>query len=122
MIVLCFYLVKPFPVYPSDDTLRDEGLMVDLFYQTENGNIIGSSFFLFHDVEKIVFGFVEMFVSNYIIDAVLNGNRQSPAPQRNAPIIMDMNGWSCRSGCPFRSHSKNDKEADREKRLRHKYH
>lgn len=38
-----------------------------------------------------------------------------PAPQRNAPIIMDMNGWSCRSGCPFRSHSKNDKEADREK-------
>lgn len=35
--------------------------------------IIGSSFFLFHDVEKIVFGFVEMFVSNYIIDAVLNG-------------------------------------------------
>ena len=38
MIVLCFYLVKPFPVYPSDDTLRDEGLMVDLFYQTENGN------------------------------------------------------------------------------------
>ena len=39
--------------------------------------IIGSSFLLFHDVEKIVFGFVEMFVSNYIIDAVLNGNRQS---------------------------------------------
>ena len=39
--------------------------------------IIGSSFFLFHDVEKIVFGFVEMFVSNYIIDVVLNGNRQS---------------------------------------------
>ena len=34
--------------------------------------IIGSSFFLFH-----VFGFVEMFVSNYIIDVVLNGNRQS---------------------------------------------
>jgi len=32
--------------------------------------IIGSSFFLFHDVEKIVFGFVEMFVSNYIIDAL----------------------------------------------------
>ena len=39
--------------------------------------IIGSSFFLFHDVEKIVFGFVEMFVSNYIIDQVLTGNRQS---------------------------------------------
>lgn len=39
--------------------------------------IIGSSFFLFHDIEKIVFGFVEMFVSNYILDMVLNGNRQS---------------------------------------------
>ncbi|MDD4589323.1 MAG: YitT family protein [Parabacteroides sp.] len=39
--------------------------------------IIGSSFFLFHDVEKIVFGFVEMFVGNYVLDMVLNGNRQS---------------------------------------------
>lgn len=39
--------------------------------------IIGSSFLLFHDVEKIVFGFVEMFVSNYVLDMVLNGNRQS---------------------------------------------
>ena len=39
--------------------------------------IIGSSFFLFHDVEKIVFGFVEMFISNYVLDMVLNGNRQS---------------------------------------------
>jgi uncharacterized membrane-anchored protein YitT (DUF2179 family) len=39
--------------------------------------IIGSSFFLFHDVEKIVFGFVEMVVSNYVLDMVLNGNRQS---------------------------------------------
>lgn len=39
--------------------------------------IIGSSYMLFHDVEKIVFGFVEMFVSNYILDLVLNGNRQS---------------------------------------------
>ena len=32
---------------------------------------------LFHDVEKIVFGFVEMFVSNNVLDMVLNGNRQS---------------------------------------------
>ena len=39
--------------------------------------IISSSFVLFHDVNKIVFGFVEMFVSNYILDLVLNGNRQS---------------------------------------------
>lgn len=39
--------------------------------------IISSSYLLFHDVEKIVFGFVEMFVSNYILDLVLNGNRQS---------------------------------------------
>lgn len=39
--------------------------------------IISSSFFLFHNIDKIVFGFVEMFVSNYILDLVLNGNRQS---------------------------------------------
>ena len=39
--------------------------------------IISSSFVQFHDVEKIVFGFVEMFVSNNVLDMVLNGNRQS---------------------------------------------
>ncbi len=39
--------------------------------------IISSSYVLFHDVEKIVFGFVEMVISNYIIDMVVNGNRQS---------------------------------------------
>lgn len=39
--------------------------------------IIGSSFILFHDVDKIVFGFVEMIISNYVLDMVLNGNRQS---------------------------------------------
>ena len=38
MIVLCFYLVKPFPVYSSDDALGDEGLEVDLFYQAEDGD------------------------------------------------------------------------------------
>ena len=38
MIVLCFYLVKPFPVYSSDDALGDEGLVVDLFYQAEDGD------------------------------------------------------------------------------------
>lgn len=39
--------------------------------------IISSSYLLFHDIEKIVFGFVEMVVSNYMLDLVLNGNRQS---------------------------------------------
>lgn len=39
--------------------------------------IISSSFFLFHNVDKIVFGFVEMIISNYMLDMVLNGNRQS---------------------------------------------
>ena len=34
-------------------------------------------YFLFHDIEKIVFGFVEMVVTNYVLDRVLNGNRQS---------------------------------------------
>ena len=31
----------------------------------------------FHNVDKIVFGFVEMIISNYVLDMVLNGNRQS---------------------------------------------
>lgn len=39
--------------------------------------IIGSSYFLFHDVDRIAFGFVEMFVSNTVLDMVLSGNRQS---------------------------------------------
>lgn len=39
--------------------------------------IISSSFILFHNVDKIVFGFAEMIVSNYVLDMVLNGNRQS---------------------------------------------
>jgi len=39
--------------------------------------IIGSSFLIFHDVEKIVFGFVEMAISNYVLDSVLNANNQS---------------------------------------------
>ena len=45
-------------------------LMLDFF-------IIGSSYFLFHDVTKIVFAFVEMVVSNYMIDQIVNGNRES---------------------------------------------
>ena len=39
--------------------------------------IIGSSYISFYDVEKIVFGFVEMVVSNYMIDQVVNGSRES---------------------------------------------
>lgn len=39
--------------------------------------IIGSSYILFQDVEKIVFGFVEMVISNYMIDQVVNGTRES---------------------------------------------
>lgn len=39
--------------------------------------VIGSSYFLFHDVDKIVFGFVEMAVNNYVVDRVLNANSQS---------------------------------------------
>ena len=45
-------------------------LMLDFF-------IIGSSYFLFHDVTKIVFAFVEMVVSNYMLDQIVNGNRES---------------------------------------------
>jgi uncharacterized membrane-anchored protein YitT (DUF2179 family) len=39
--------------------------------------IIGSSFFIFHDEKKIVFGFVEMAVNNYVLDLIINANRQS---------------------------------------------
>lgn len=39
--------------------------------------IISSSYFIFHDPEKIVFGFVEMVVNNFMLDAILNANRQS---------------------------------------------
>ncbi len=39
--------------------------------------IISSSWFIFADIQKIVFGFVEMVVSNYMLDRVINGNRQS---------------------------------------------
>jgi len=39
--------------------------------------IIGSSYLVFHDFEKIVFGFVEMAINNYVLDRVLNANNQS---------------------------------------------
>ncbi|MDL2256216.1 YitT family protein [Parabacteroides sp. OttesenSCG-928-K15] len=39
--------------------------------------IIGCSYFLFEDVEKVVFGFVEMGINNYVLDRIINSNRQS---------------------------------------------
>ncbi|GHT34843.1 transporter [Bacteroidia bacterium] len=39
--------------------------------------IISSSYFLFHDVEKIVYGFVEMGVNSYVLDRIINANRLS---------------------------------------------
>lgn len=45
-------------------------LMVDFL-------IISSSYLLFHNIDKIVFGFVEMIISNYMLDQIINGNRQS---------------------------------------------
>ena len=39
--------------------------------------IIGSSYFIFQSVDKIVFGFVEMAINNYVLDRVLNANNQS---------------------------------------------
>jgi uncharacterized membrane-anchored protein YitT (DUF2179 family) len=39
--------------------------------------IIASSWFIFHSIEKIVYGYVVMAVSSYALDLYLNGNRQS---------------------------------------------
>jgi len=39
--------------------------------------IISSSYLLFEDINKIVFGFVEMGISNYMLDRIINANRQS---------------------------------------------
>lgn len=39
--------------------------------------IILSSFLVFHSVEKIVYGLTTMAISSYVIDLVINGNRQS---------------------------------------------
>ncbi|MDR0836304.1 MAG: YitT family protein [Tannerella sp.] len=39
--------------------------------------IIASSYLLFHDIEKIVFGYVVMFVEIFVLDRVLNANNQS---------------------------------------------
>jgi uncharacterized membrane-anchored protein YitT (DUF2179 family) len=39
--------------------------------------IIASSYLLFHDIEKIVFGYVVMFTEIFVLDKVLNANNQS---------------------------------------------
>jgi uncharacterized membrane-anchored protein YitT (DUF2179 family) len=45
-------------------------LTIDIF-------IIGSSFLVFHSIEKIIYGFVCMAVATYSIDLFLNGSRES---------------------------------------------
>ncbi len=39
--------------------------------------IISSSFFLFHQIDKIVYGFVVLFLVSYMADLVINTNRQA---------------------------------------------
>ena len=39
--------------------------------------VIASSWFIFHDVEKIVYGYVVMAVASYSVDLVLDGSKQS---------------------------------------------
>lgn len=39
--------------------------------------VIASSFLIFHSVEKIVYGYVVMFVFSYVLDQLLDGRRQS---------------------------------------------
>ncbi len=60
-------------------------LIVNKFYNISPGRvfmyfdllIIASGYFVFHSVEKIVYGYVSMAVFAYVIDLWLNGNRQS---------------------------------------------
>ena len=39
--------------------------------------IIGSSYFLFHGIDKIVYGLVVMIVTSFVADLVINNNRQA---------------------------------------------
>ena len=39
--------------------------------------IIGSSYFLFHKVERMVFGFVVLLISAFVADTIINTNRQA---------------------------------------------
>ena len=39
--------------------------------------IISSSYFLFHQIDKVVYGFVMLIVASYVADMVINTNRQA---------------------------------------------
>ena len=39
--------------------------------------IIGSTYFIFHSIEKVMYGYVVMAVVSYVIDLVMEGNKQS---------------------------------------------
>ncbi len=39
--------------------------------------IISSSYFLFHDIDMVVYGFVVLFLTSYMADMVINTNRQA---------------------------------------------
>ena len=39
--------------------------------------IIGSSFFVSHKIENVIFGYIVMMVMTYVLDVVLDGNKQS---------------------------------------------
>jgi len=61
------------------------GAMVNKYYNISIGKallycdfvIIASSYLIFHDIEKIVFGYVVMISEIYILEHVLNANNQS---------------------------------------------
>jgi uncharacterized membrane-anchored protein YitT (DUF2179 family) len=61
------------------------GAMVNKYYNISIGKallycdfvIIASSYLIFHDIEKIVFGYVVMLSEIYILEQVLNANNQS---------------------------------------------
>lgn len=60
-------------------------LIVSKFYNVSPGKvimyldifIIGSSYFVSHRVENVIFGYVVMMVMTYVLDMVLDGNKQS---------------------------------------------
>lgn len=39
--------------------------------------IISSSYFLFHEIEKVVFGFIVLLLASYVADQIINTNRQA---------------------------------------------
>ena len=60
-------------------------LMVNKYYNISPGKIllfidiviIGSSFFISHNIENVVYGYIQMVVKSYVLDLVLDGSRQS---------------------------------------------